>query len=216
MTEVDEDVTVDFWVYPLQFGERLANHDWFPFHGHQFLASSFVSRAIAAGRRDAIGTALILWTESMRLDPAGTLPDDDIELAQLAKFGLDVAGWQDVRPFALHGWRPCHVERLPDGQTRLGHRVIAEVCHEMATRKRGRDAARSLNRRNQKRSRLRKQMASMRLHKSLQESEQVIEGILDFLDQEDLYIVPDNINAGLVAIGAKTSNIHQLAKGFDA
>lgn len=212
----DGDIITEIWVYPLQYGERLANHDWFPFHGHQFLASSFVSRAIADGRRDAIGTAVILWTESIRLDPAGTLPDDDVQLAQLAKFGVDVAGWSEVRPYALHGWQPCQIEGMPAGEIRLGHRVIATVCHDMAVRKRGREAARGLNRRNQKRSRLRKQMASMRLSKALQESDQVIEGLLDFLDREDLFIVPDNINAGLVAIGAKPSNIHHLAQGSDA
>jgi hypothetical protein len=99
------------WFYPVRKGETLANNDWVEFHVHRFLGSSFVAHSLRNGRREDIATAIFLWSECYRQDPAGTLPDDDVELAQLARYGTDVEAWLEVRASVLHGWEPCLIER---------------------------------------------------------------------------------------------------------
>lgn len=60
-----------------------------------------------------------LWLKSWDQVPAGTLPDDDIDLCRLAELGRDMKAWKKVRVGALHGWAKCS-----DG--RLHHQVVAE------------------------------------------------------------------------------------------
>ena len=78
-------------------------------------------------------------TQSWDQMPAGSLPDDDIELARLADFGRDLKGWRKIKPMALHGWFQCD-----DG--RLYHRVVAEGVmaaynRKTAARQKGKYAA---------------------------------------------------------------------------
>ncbi len=70
-----------------------------------------------------------LWLRSFHQVPAGSLPDDDIELARLAEFARDVKAWRKVRAMALHGWIKC-----TDG--RLYHPVVCEKALEAWERKR--------------------------------------------------------------------------------
>lgn len=84
------------WEYPLAWGEMLATHEWIEFHLHRFLTSRMLAYALAEGRRADVATALILWSEAFRQDPAGTLPDDDVQLAALARYGGDAPGWARV------------------------------------------------------------------------------------------------------------------------
>ena len=64
-----------------------------------------------------------LWLKSWDQVPAGTLPDDEIELCRLAELGRDRRAWAKVRGGALHGW--C---KSADG--RLHHAVVAEGVRE--------------------------------------------------------------------------------------
>ena len=89
------------------------------------------------GRRADVGTAVMLWTESLAEDPAGTLPDCDLELASLARFAT-IADWLEVKDGVLYGWERVEVEDAATGEveTRLGHPgFILGVVEEMAKRK---------------------------------------------------------------------------------
>lgn len=77
--------------------------------------------AVATG--DEFRCAVLLWCASWHQVPAGSLPDDDIILSQLAGFGRVVREWQRVREGALKGWTKCS-----DG--RLYHAVVAEKACE--------------------------------------------------------------------------------------
>lgn len=71
-------------------------------------------------------TAILLWCACWHQIPAGSLPTDNIALAQLAGFGRSPGGmkdWRKVRAGALRGFVECS-----DG--RLYHRVIAEKVNE--------------------------------------------------------------------------------------
>jgi Protein of unknown function (DUF1376) len=67
--------------------------------------------------------AVLLWCASWHQLPAGSLPDDDIELANLAGFGRMVPQWKKIRNGALYGWTKCS-----DG--RLYHAVVVEKAIE--------------------------------------------------------------------------------------
>jgi hypothetical protein len=119
--------------YPIQIGARMRG-DWFPFYIDRFLGSRLVSTT----DRDAAFVSIVLLAEAMRQDPAGTLPDDDAELAHLAGFGRDIDGWLDVRSRgALRKWTPVLCRGAESGeieQIRLGHPVIAQVALEALKR----------------------------------------------------------------------------------
>ncbi len=67
---------------------------------------------------------LLLWCASWHQKPAASLPDDDVELAQLAGFGRVVREWNKARSKgALYGWVKCS-----DG--RLYHPIVAEKANE--------------------------------------------------------------------------------------
>lgn len=203
----------EVWMYPLRKGDRLANHDWFPFHGHQFLGSRFLALCNHAGRRDAVATALILWCESMRLDPAGTLPDDDLELAQLAKYGADIEAWRDVRDLALHGWRRCYVDVDGETVTMLGHPIIAKNAADMMKRSKGRKAGQEIGRLHQRRTRVRKKLADLKVRKAIQESPQVVDQIAEFLGEQDLYVTAENVRMALQHVVGFSENVTPFIGG---
>ncbi|WP_062116717.1 DUF1376 domain-containing protein [Collimonas pratensis] len=64
-----------------------------------------------------------LWLKSFHQVPAGSIPDDDVQLARLAELGRDTKTWKKVKGVALHGWIKCN-----DG--RLYHPVVAEKAAE--------------------------------------------------------------------------------------
>src|SRR6185437_14830762 len=71
---------------------------------------------------DAFRAGVLLWCASWHQIPAGSLPDDDVELANLSGFGrmpVSVKEWKKLRAEALTGFIKCS-----DG--RLYHPVIAE------------------------------------------------------------------------------------------
>jgi hypothetical protein len=72
--------------------------------------------------------AVLLWCASWHQVPAGSLPDDDAELARLAGPGMTKRKWKRIRDGALHGWGACS-----DG--RLYHPVIAEYANKAWAKK---------------------------------------------------------------------------------
>ena len=122
--------------YPLAYGQTLCGHEAVPFFFNRFLTSRFVAMAtVEDGRADAF-TAVLLWMESFRHDPAGTLPNDDIQLARLAGFGTDIGAWKKARPQALYGWRPTRIIGLThDHLAYLSHPVVEEVIRQIANGK---------------------------------------------------------------------------------
>jgi hypothetical protein len=185
------------WSYPLRMGETLSTNEWVEWHLHRFLSSRFVAYALSEGRRADIATAVILWSESYRQDPAGTLPDDDVELAALARFA-SVADWRAVREGVLYGWEPCLVEHA-DGHERpgrLGHAVIAEIARASYSRKRGKAVAREGAALAVVRSRVKARLIAMR-RVSLAESKQVVLTVATFLHESKLWVTDDNIIAAL-------------------
>ncbi len=191
----------ELWLYPLRKGQTLAGFSWYPLFGDQLRGSTFVNRSVArgvAGRAD-IGTALLLWTEAFASDPAGTLPDDDVVLAQFAKYGTDLDAWAAARTGALYGWSPCLVE-TEDGDTvaALGHRVIAREVVKMLTRKIGHDQNREAARRAQRRARVKKALAAMpAVRPEWVEDSALHDRIADLLDAGGVYINADTVRGAL-------------------
>jgi hypothetical protein len=200
--ELTEAFDVEFWAYPLQWGDTLSSHDWFPMFSKRFLASDFVAYACAENRRADIGTAVILWNAAFDQDPAGTLPDDDVALARLAGYGADIASWRAQREGVLYGWRPVHVDgEVRRNAPRLGHPTIAEICRDMFKRKRGREQGREAAQLAVRKSRLRKVMRSIGSAR-LAENDQVVESAARWLSESSLYCTEDNVRAALeVAAG---------------
>lgn len=81
------------------------------------------SKIAANASGDEFRAAVLLWCAAWHQKPAASLPDDDVELSQLAGYGRVVREWRKVRDGALHGWVKCS-----DG--RLYHPVIAEKANE--------------------------------------------------------------------------------------
>lgn len=93
----------------------LRDFQFTPIFRARLFGSSFHARSSDAEWRAGV----TLWMKSWDQVPAGTLPDDDIDLCRLAEFGRDMKGWAKVRAGALHGWCKC-----TDG--RLHHAVVAQ------------------------------------------------------------------------------------------
>ena len=81
------------------------------------------SDLVAEVSPEAFRCAVLLWCVSWHQVPAGSLPDDDLLLANYAGFGRVVREWKKHRTGALHGWIKC-----ADG--RLYHPVVAEKAIE--------------------------------------------------------------------------------------
>jgi hypothetical protein len=80
------------------------------------------SKFAATPNGDAFRAGILLWCAAWHQVPAGSLPDDDVELAQFAGFGrmpVGVREWKKLRKEAMAGFVECS-----DG--RLYHTVVAE------------------------------------------------------------------------------------------
>ncbi|WP_353429276.1 DUF1376 domain-containing protein [Paracoccus denitrificans] len=194
------DPIADFWAYPLRHGDRLQSYDWMPLYVDRLLSSHFVASAIYNGRRQDISTALLLWAASMKQDPAGTLPDDDIELAQLARFGTDIEGWREARAGALYGWRAVHIDDAPPGaRPRLGHPLIADIARDQFSRKRGRERGREVAAWATAKSRVRAKLREAK-HARIAENEFAVEQIAQWLRDNDLYVTPENVRVAMETV----------------
>lgn len=90
-----------------------------PIYRARLFGSTFNARASDSEWRAGV----TLWLKSQDQVPAGTLPDDDVELCRLVELGKDLKAWRKIRAGALHGWFKCS-----DG--RLYNEVTAEVALE--------------------------------------------------------------------------------------
>jgi hypothetical protein len=86
------------------------------------------SRLATMASGEEFRAAVLLWCAAWHQTPAGSVPDDDIELVQLAGYGRDLKTWRKVKANALHGWVKCS-----DG--RLYHPVVAEKALEAWAKK---------------------------------------------------------------------------------
>lgn len=102
----------------------LAEFRYFPLIIDRLFGSAFHARASDTEWRAGV----TLWLKAYRQHPAGSLPDDDIELCRLAELGRDLKTWRKIKPMALHGWFLAD-----DG--RLYHKTVAEVVTEAWERK---------------------------------------------------------------------------------
>lgn len=205
----------DFWSYPLKVGDTLSSNEWIEFHIHRFLTSRFKAYCLKDGAEGkAIGfTAVILWAECYRQDPAGTLPDDDVELAQLAGFGADVVGWTAVRDRVLHGWKPTHCEDATEGVTRLGHPLIAEIATRSYHRKAGKAAGREAAQSAMVKTRVRKQLVKIGL-KRLAGVPEVVAELASWLETSGLWITEDNVRKAAEVV-AGVSGLRVVNGGKD-
>lgn len=105
----------------------LRGYEFMPLYGQKLFGSRLYTKAL---RNPRAGLAAIkLWWSAWQQCPAGSLPDDDDDLAMLTDFGTDVKGWKAVREIALHGFVKCS-----DG--RLYHPVLAIHAVEAFDRRR--------------------------------------------------------------------------------
>jgi len=100
---------------PVPTGLDLHDFSFVPIFRAQLFRSTFHARATDAEWRAGV----TLWLKSWDQIPAGSLPDDDIELCRLAEFGRNIRGWKKVRGMALRGWYICD-------DLRLYHRVVSD------------------------------------------------------------------------------------------
>lgn len=188
----------DMGAYPLRMGQTLASNEWVEFHIHRFLTSRFKAYCLRDGDqgRARMGTALILWAECYRQDPAGTLPDDDVELAQLAGYGADAAAWAEVRDDVLHGWMTCLCEdETVEPQRRLGHPLIAEIATRSYRRKTGKAQGREAAALSVARTRVKRQLEKIGA-KRLAAASEVVDQIARWCETSGLWLTEDNVRQG--------------------
>jgi hypothetical protein len=85
----------------------------------RLFGSGFHARANDAEWRAGV----TLWLKSFHQTPAGSLPQDDVELCRLAELGRDIRAWKKAKAIALHKWELCS-----DG--RLYHPTVSEKVRE--------------------------------------------------------------------------------------
>lgn len=112
-------------------GVDLHDFSFTPIFRTQLFRSAFHARATDAEWRAAV----TLWLKSWDQMPAGSLPDDDVELCRLAEFGRNQRSWKKVRPMALHGWFICDDLRLYHPVVAQG--VIAAHARRLAASQKG-------------------------------------------------------------------------------
>lgn len=185
-------------VYPIPLGQRLRG-DWFALHFRDLLSSRW--RAIVEPEAGFYG--VMLWCQAAAQDPAGTLPTDDRELANLAGFGRDLDGWLRVRDGALYGWEEVVCTDEVDELVRLGHPRLTEAVLEAVERiekKRDGLAEGTLRKRL---SRLRRAMRKTGLSDRAANDERLQEQILDWLDGRNLTMRVVNVREALVFHGLR-------------
>lgn len=70
------------------------------------------SKFTATVKPEEFRSGVLLWCAAWHQLPAASLPDDDVQLAQLAGYGYGVREWKRVRQGALYGWQLATDKRL--------------------------------------------------------------------------------------------------------
>lgn len=104
---------------PVPADADLRDFPFTPIYRARLFGSSFHARASDAEWR----AGFTLWLKCQDQVPAGSLPDDDVDLCRLAELGRDLRTFRKLRAGALHGWYKCS-----DG--RLYHPVVSETVNE--------------------------------------------------------------------------------------
>jgi hypothetical protein len=97
----------------------LRNFPFTPIFRARLFGSSFHARTSDSEWRAGV----TLWLKSWDQVPAGSLPDDDVDLCRLAELGRDLKTWREVKAGAMRSWIKCS-----DG--RWYHPVVAEGVNE--------------------------------------------------------------------------------------
>ena len=137
---------------------------------------------------------MLLWAVAYRQDPAGTLPDDDVELCRLAGLGRDLAAWEAVKAGALYGWRKTVItDAAPGDVGRLGHKLIAEIAVDSVRRMvEAKQDAREGGRRKAL-SRVRAAATRAGLRPAFFDAPGALESIADHLKKAGDHITPANV-----------------------
>lgn len=104
---------------PVPIGCDMAGNDWFPLHFDRLRKSKWWRRATDMARARNV----MLWGEAYKQVPAGSMPDDDDELAEAAGFGMDVESFIAAKADIMGPWVLCS-----DG--RWYHPTVCEVVLE--------------------------------------------------------------------------------------
>lgn len=117
----------------------MAGNDWFPFYFDRLRKSKWWRRASDTARARNV----MMWGEAFKSTPAGSLPDDDDELAEAAGYGMDIDAFLAVKAEIMAPWTLCS-----DG--RWYHPTVCEVVldtWEKTSERRRRDAERKARQR---------------------------------------------------------------------
>lgn len=101
------------------FGCDLSGNTWFPLHFTRLRESRWWRTASHLARSVNID----LWGRAYEQVPAGSIPDDDVDLAEWAGYGRDVAAWLKVKADVMAPWVLCS-----DG--RWYHPTVCEMVLE--------------------------------------------------------------------------------------
>lgn len=104
----------------------LRGYEFMPLFGTRLFGSELYSMMLQNPRAGV--AALKLWWAAWQQCPAGSLPDDERQLALMADFGGQIRVWQRHAGVALHGFVKCS-----DG--RLYHPLICEAAREAYERR---------------------------------------------------------------------------------
>lgn len=120
-------------------GCDMGRNDWYPLYFDRLRNSKWWRRATDLCRARNV----MLWGEAYKQVPAGSLPDDDDELAEAAGYGFDVAAFQQAKAEIMHPWVMCS-----DG--RWYHPTLCEVVLEAWERVSDRRKAERIKKANQR------------------------------------------------------------------
>lgn len=97
----------------------LQDYTYMPLHVLRLRDSEFTSEVSA----EAFRAGVLLWCTAWHQVPAGSLPNNDKTLSNMAGYGRVVKEWEKIKDEALHGWVLCD-------DNRWYHPVVCEVALE--------------------------------------------------------------------------------------
>lgn len=97
----------------------LQDYTYMPLHVLRLRDSEFTSEVSA----EAFRAGVLLWCTAWHQVPAGSLPNNDKTLSNMAGYGRVVKEWEKIKDEALHGWVLCD-------DNRWYHSVVCEVAME--------------------------------------------------------------------------------------
>lgn len=204
----------DMDLYPLRQGDTLSG-DWVEWRVRALCKSDWM---VEMSTKPEVGFfAMRLMAEAYQQDPAGTLPDDDAALAQLAGLGLAVGRWRRLREAgALRGWAPCLVMAAGEGgqdRRRLAHPVVTEVAlKSWGFQRASREGAAEGARRKQM-SRVRVHLRTAGLKSDLIRSDRYVAMVLERLSGAGKRITLENVEAELAAMSRDNVHFHDFTGG---